>query len=228
MEQQLLSARKQKGWSQKQAAFKLKVSQPYLSLLERGTRRLTEKFAHRAQEVYGSSAVALPVKSAPSEVRAISETNFANALASFGYPGFSYLKAGRQKNAAEVLASALKKDNLDSRLTEALPWLVLKVQKDDWDWLVKSAKVNDLQNKLGFLVSLARKLAEKRGEKESALLLAQKEKLLENSRLAREDTLCQKSLTEAEKNWLRENRPKEAKKWGLLTDLSLEHLSYAQ
>jgi hypothetical protein len=42
---------------------------------------------------------------------------------------------------------------------------------------------------------------------------------LERSRLMREDTLCHESLTEAERRWLRKNRPAEAKHWRLLTDL---------
>ena len=38
--QQLQSARKQKEWTQEQAAIKLGVSQAYLSLLEAGARRV--------------------------------------------------------------------------------------------------------------------------------------------------------------------------------------------
>lgn len=40
--QQLRSARKQKGWSQEQAAAQLGVSQAYLSLLEGGARRVAK------------------------------------------------------------------------------------------------------------------------------------------------------------------------------------------
>ena len=41
--QQLREARKLKGWNQQQAAQRLGVSQTYLSLLEKGKRRMPEK-----------------------------------------------------------------------------------------------------------------------------------------------------------------------------------------
>ena len=33
----------------------------------------------------------------------------------------------------------------------------------DWDWLIREAKVRDAQNRLGFIVTLGRRIAEKRG-----------------------------------------------------------------
>jgi hypothetical protein len=58
-------------------------------------------------------------------------------------------------------------------------------------------------------------------------LLRDQEAALERSRLAREETLCHDSLTQAERRWLRSNRSEEARHWNLLTDLSPEHLSHA-
>ena len=127
----------------------------------------------------------------------------------------------------EVLLSALSRDELDTRLVEALPWVVLKFSDLDWQWLTNAAKVNDLQNRLGFVTGLARRLAELRGERELADLLARQELVLERSRLMREDTLCHESLTQAERRWLRKNRPAEAKHWRLLTDLTPEQLDHA-
>jgi hypothetical protein len=97
----------------------------------------------------------------------------------------------------------------------------------DWCWVTRAAKLNDIQNRLGFVIDVARRIAEKYGEGEKAKLLAERAAELERSRLAREDTLCHDSLTEAERRWLRERRSAEAEHWGLLTDLSPEHLSYA-
>ncbi|HEX9002364.1 MAG TPA: hypothetical protein VGB07_20825, partial [Blastocatellia bacterium] len=94
--------------------------------------------------------------------------------------------------------------------------------------LTNAAKLNDLQNRLGFVVNVARRLAERQGEREKVALLAQQEMTLERSRLFREDTLCHDSLTAAERRWLRKNRPPEARHWRLLTDLSPEHLDYAR
>ena len=225
--EQLRSGRKQKGWNQEQAALRLAVSQSYLSLLERGERRVPERLARRAASVYRLSAATLPVETAWDSLRPADEGTLALDLASLGYPGLSYLRPRRRKNPAEVLLSALGASNLDSRLVEALPWVLLNFPELDWSWLVTAAKVHDLQNRLGFVTSVARRLAESSGERDKAALLKCREAELERSRLAREDTMCHDSLTETERRWLREHRPKEAKRWGLLTDLSPEHLSYA-
>jgi transcriptional regulator with XRE-family HTH domain len=226
--QQLQAARKQKGWKQERAALKLGVSQAYLSLMERDARRVPEKFAVKAVRVYGLSNALLPVETAWDQAPLADDDRLASELAALGYPGLSYLRPGRhKKNPAQLLLSALSKDDLDSRLIEALPWIVLKFPDMDWRWLVTGAKVNDLQNRLGFVTGVARRLAERRGEHETAALLAREESALERSRLMREDTLCHNSLTETERRWLRKNRPREAKHWRLLTDLTPEQLDYA-
>ena len=53
-------------------------------------------------------------------------------------------------------------------------------------------------------------------------VLRQWERVLENSRLAKEDAFAQDALTEAERTWLRSNRSKEAAYWNLLTNMSAE------
>lgn len=225
--QQLHSARKQKGWSQEQAAARLGVSQAYLSLLEGGARRVPEKLAVKAVSVYGLSHAYLPLNMHRVQAPQADESRLAAELATLGYPGLSHLKSGRRKrNPAEVLLSALSRDDLDARLVEALPWVALKFPDLDWQWLTDAAKVNDLQNRLGFVTGVARRLAELRGERESAALLARQELALARSRLMREDTLCHESLTEAERRWLRKYRPAEAKRWRLLTDLTPERLDH--
>ena len=225
--EQLRSGRERKGWTQEQASTALGVSQPYLSLLERGERPVPEKLARKATSVYRLPATALPVETRWDMSRPADENMLALDLAALGYPGLLYLKPRRKKNPAEVLLSALRADYLDSRLTEALPWVLLKFPDLDWCWLISAAKVNDLQNRLGFVTSVARRLAERLGQSDKAALLSQQESALEQSRLAREDTLCHSSLTEVEKRWLWEYRSEEAKHWNLLTDLSPEHLNHA-
>lgn len=226
--QQLQSARKQKGWSQEQAAAKLGVSQAYLSLLEGGARRVPEKLAVKVVSAYGLSQAYLPLNMHTVHALQSDERRLVAELATLGYPGLSYLKSGRRKrNPAEILLSALSRNDLDSRLVEALPWVALKFPDLDWQWLTDAAKVNDLQNRLGFVTGVARRLAELHGEHESAALLARQELALERSRLMREDTLCHESLTEAERRWLRRHRPAEAKRWRLLTDLTPERLDHA-
>lgn len=225
--QQLRSARKQKGWNQKQAAPKLGVSQPYLSLLERGARPLSEKLVRKVIRIYQLSPICMPVNTDQVQRSPANERKLAIELAALGYPGLLHLKVGRYgKNPAELLLAALKMAELDSRLVEALPWVAFSFPDLDWRWLADAARRNDLQNRLGFVISVARRLAEQQGCIEIAALLSQEESALERSRLLREDTLCHESLTQAERRWLRKTRPAAAKHWQLLTDLTPEQLDY--
>ena len=223
----LKSGREKKGWTQDQAARRLGVSQPYLSLLEKGARRVPEKLARKAMTAYRLSPTTLPVETGGHAVQSRNDDALASELATLGYPGLSHLKARRQRNPAEVVLSALGNEELDTRLAEALPWVLLEHPDLDWQWLVHAAKVNDLQNKLGFVTNVARRLGEKLGRNDTAKLLRDQESALERSRLVREDTLCHDSLTQAERRWLRSNRSAEARHWNLLTDLSPERLSHA-
>lgn len=223
----LKGARERKGWSQGETASRLGISQPYLSLLEKDFRPVPEKLARKAVTALRLSPTRLPVETGWKTVKEKSENVLAADVAALGYPGFSHVKGRRKRNPAEVLLSALSARDLNSRLTEALPWILLKYSDLDWQSLMKEAKVRDLQNKLGFLISVARKLAEKQGQSEKAELLRSKAALLERSRLLLEDTLCHDSLTKTERAWLKSSRSQEAKYWRILTDLTPEHLSYA-
>ncbi len=51
---------------------------------------------------------------------------------------------------------ALRTPELDARVVKALALVVLTHPDLDWEWLTREAKVNDLQNRLGFLVTLQR------------------------------------------------------------------------
>jgi hypothetical protein len=121
-------------------------------------------------------------------------------------------------NPAEFLFRTLLAKNLDARLVEALPWVVLTYPNLDWDWLVRESKANDVQNRLGFVVTVARNLAELHGDVQHATKLSTWEKVLENSRLQREDAF--NDVTDAERRWLKTNRSPEAAHWNLLSNLS--------
>lgn len=222
----LKSGREKKGWSQEGAAAELGVSQPYLSLMEKGLRRVPEKLAKRAATKFGLSPTALPVETKWESVPPKDANSLAADLAALGYPGFAHLKGTRKKNPGQVLLSALSAKCLESRIAEALPWLVLTYPELDWESLISAAKVRDVQNKLGLVTCLARELAEKRGETEKAELLREQERVLERSRLLSEDALCNDTLTQAERRWLETNRSDEAKHWRVLTDLSPKHLTH--
>src|SRR5262245_13707190 len=220
--------RQQKGWTQEAAGTRLNGSLPYLSLIEKGARPVSIKLARKAASAFGVSATTLPVESRWETVQPNDANTLAMDFAALGYPGFAHLKSKRKKkNPGEVLVSALSAKRLESRVAEALPWLLLQYPDLDWDSLVSAAKTRDLQNRLGLVTCVARRVAEKRGEKNKVELLRKQERVLERSRLVPEDTLCNDSLSRAERRWLEMNRPDEAKHWRVLTDLSAEHLSYA-
>ena len=124
------------------------------------------------------------------------------------------------------MVAALAHDDLESRMVEALPWLAHRYWSLDWDWVVREAKLHDLQNRLGFVVSLARGLAERARDERAAASLGIVERRLERSRLVREDTLCRASMPAAERRWLADHRPDEARHWNLLTDWTVDALRY--
>ena len=122
---------------------------------------------------------------------------------------------------------ALDSDNLDSRVTEALPWLPVAYPNMDWGWLTVNAKVLDRQNRLAFVVTLAAQIATEKGDAAVGRPLLGVVHTLERSRLVVEDTLCNESMTKAERKWLRTHRAATAKHWNLLTDLCVERLDHA-
>jgi transcriptional regulator with XRE-family HTH domain len=219
----LREAREGKGWTQERAAARLGVSQTYLSLLENDRRAVSKRLAKKLQRDFTVPATELPVESPK---KAGDAQTLANALGALGYPGFTHFKRGPLGNPAQLLFAALRMPDLEPRLSEALPWVVWQYPDLNWKWLVAQVKLHDLQNRLGFVVALARQVAERKGQTATAATLAAVEQQLEPSRLVREDTLCRESMTQAERRWLRQQRPAQAQHWNLLTGLVPEHLSY--
>lgn len=215
--EQLKKARMERGWSQQEAAARLGVSQAYLSLLESGRRNATP-LAHRLMRVYDLPPTVLPIQ----EVREnVTPDLLARELASLGYPGFAHLRGrARKANPAEFLLTALGQQNLEARVAEGLPWLVLRYPDMPLDWLVREARARTLQNRLGFVVTLGRR-AGRRDDLQSL------EETLADSRLEKEDSFC-KELNQAERRWLREHSSEEAKQWHLLSDLSPDALRYVE
>lgn len=221
----LRDARLRSSWTQHDAAQKLGVTQPYLSMVERGTRPVSNELASRAMDVFEVPATALPL--AEYQHRSRDERFFKQALGALGYPGFAYLGGTARSNPADLLMEALDTENLDSRVTEALPWVPVAYPAMDWEWLTVNAKLRDRQNRLAFVVGLASQVAAKRDDANLEQVLSERVETLERSRLASEDTLCKKSMTQAERKWLRTHRSSAAEHWNLLTDLSAEHLDHA-
>jgi transcriptional regulator with XRE-family HTH domain len=218
-------AREAVGFTQQQAAVRLGVSQAYLALMETGRRRVTGQVGLKMIDLYRLGPTALPLHA--DDLEPWDSATLAKALANLGYPGFRHLLGGSRDNPAVVLLAAVSRDDVEVRVTEGFPWLVVQYHDLDWEWLSREAKVRDAQNRLGFIVTLGRRIAEKQGADAAQSKLREVEGALEHARLAREDSLCQGGLSEAERGWLRRARPADARHWNLLTDLDAAHLPYA-
>ena len=217
----LENARKRAGVSQVEAARRLGLSQPMLSHMETGRRNVRGDVARRAVELFGADPTALPV----SCVERHSEEDLAAELGALKYPGFAHL-TGALRNPAEVLFDALDRADLDVRVTEGLPWLVLEYPNLDWDWLLKSLKLRNRQNRLGFVVALADGMARRLHRHDALQSLASVLPELEDARLVKEDTLCQESWPTSRKKHVRSVRSRLAAHWNLdtrLTEADLAH-----
>jgi transcriptional regulator with XRE-family HTH domain len=208
------------------AAQQLGLSQAYLSQLENGKRDITNELAQKASELYGLPPTVLPLKDvATTEDVTVKELQ--EELAAVGYPGFGYVRTTVKANPAKVVYDTVTKKDLDSRFVEALPWVLETYPDLNWEWLRDHVKLRNAQNRLGYVVYLAKQLASS-DPKRRALTktLSDWELELEDARLAKEDTLCRDSMPRPEREWLRAHRPDAAAHWSLLTSLTTEQLSY--
>ena len=218
----LKEARLKKNWTQQQGSVALHVTQAYLSMMESGRRPVSAVFARKAHRVLNLPATAWPLRQPAMQVSTI--TDFSAALGALGYPGFAYLRTKVRRNPAQVLLEALNQPDLESRVVEGLPWLAFTYVDMDWGWLVRNAKLCDRQNRLGFTLSVAGEVADRKDDRVRARSLGQVLAALEGARLAVEDTFCHNSMTGAEKAWLRDHRSPAAAHWNLLTDMKGEHI----
>jgi transcriptional regulator with XRE-family HTH domain len=225
---ELKQYRKKARCTQEEAARALGVSQTYLSLLETDKRPLTEKLWTKAVKKFNLPLTELTSKASEYRVVPTTDDQLTHELSMLGYSGFQHWKPSRKKNPADVLLSALNSDNRDARNVEGLPFIVIAYPDMDWNSIITTAKIYDLQNRLGFIVTLARQLAEMWGEDKKAEKLRKVEARLEPSKLEREDVLCNKRMTNAERKWLAVERPEEAKHWNLVTGFKAEHIRYAR
>lgn len=192
--------RKRNGLTQVDAASLLGVSQSYLSLLEKGARPLTPELLSR-------------MKAPPrNDRRESSDDYFRRQLNALGYPGFCHMEPSRRKLSPDaLLLSVLAQPETDSRVVEALPWLVRQYATQmNLGWLVRQAKLRDLQNRLGFLLDLAGVTTP-----EFRSVVGE----LERARLLEEATLCWDSMPAATREWMRANRTPLAQHWNVLSRL---------
>lgn len=199
----------------------LGLSQPYLCLLENGSRPLTPELEAKVRRTFSLSPTDLPptLSDAPPSADALSAS-----LAALGYPAFAHLPHGSVLNPvlnpAALVLECLRQPDMEVRVLEALPWLLRHFPALDTNWLLLNARMHNLQNRLGFLVELAQQLGP----------LPHLEALLAGlvpSKLAAEQTLCNDNMPAALRRWLTTNRSSLAATWNLLTDLQVRDLSYA-
>jgi transcriptional regulator with XRE-family HTH domain len=225
--EQWKTGRDKAGLTQVAAARSLNVSQPYLSQLETGLRASSTELARKAAKLYALPPTVLPLPE-PFAPQRVPPDDLQRKLASLGYLGFEHVRSKVVSNPAEVVLNAVVKRDLDTRLVEALPWVLSKYTDLNWEWLRDRAKLNNAQNRLGYLVHLAKQITRTLPAQQSRVhVLSHWENELEEARLAHEGTLCRDSMPERERAWLRTNRPEGAVHWSLLTSLTAEQLPYA-
>lgn len=220
---ELREARRARRWTQSKLAHRLGVSQAYVCLLERGRRTVPTRLARKL-----TGLLQLPLSTLPLGKRRdpLEDEEATAALGALGYPGFAYARARRALNPADLVVRALRRRDVDARVVEALPWVLLRYPDLDWAWVRREAKADDLQNRLGFLVSVARELAEHRGDTRAAQRLTEQEHALQDSRLQREDAY-RESMTDTERRWMREHRPPLAAHWNMLSTMNARELAGA-
>jgi transcriptional regulator with XRE-family HTH domain len=217
----LHQARQKAGLSQVEAAGKLGVSQTLLSMMEKGKRSVSYAVAVRAVQVLHVSPEQLPVF----EEKRHNDQQLAADLGALGYPGYSYLRSD-PRNPGEVLLDALDRDNLDARVVEALPWVPLRYPNMNWNWLTSQAKLRNRQNRLGYVVNLAARVALKNDQRPVARCLYKNVVGLKEARLVKNDTLCQSSWRPSQRKHAHERRSKLAKFGNLDTRLTEKDLAH--
>lgn len=218
---QVRAVRERLGLTQQQAARRWRLSQAYVSLVEHNKRPTPDRLARALARTEPSMATGLRLEMPHANV-----DDLPRLLGTLGYRGFAQLASpAGVSNPATVVLAALKASFVPARVTEALPWLLVTFVDLDWQWLIDQARLSNVQNRLGFLVHLATQFADRLGEVQASQRLAGVEQVLEEARLAKEDTFG-RDLTEVERDYLRQHRPPAARHWNLLTNLRAEDLRY--
>jgi hypothetical protein len=65
--------------------------------------------------------------------------------------------AARRSDPAEVVLRAILARDFDTRLIEALPWVLFTFPDLNWEWLRDAAKLKGAQNRLAYRTDPARR-----------------------------------------------------------------------
>jgi transcriptional regulator with XRE-family HTH domain len=194
--------REQNNLTQVDAARLLGMSQPYLSLLEKGARPVRRELRDRLNAVRPDR-----------REHDITDDRLTAQISSLGYPGFTHVEPARPAaEPAVVLLNALSRPTVDARVTEALPWLAREYADTmNWSWLVQQAKLRNLQNRLGFLIQIASTSQMTEPAMKNAL------DELDKARLLAEATFLWDSMPVPTRKWMRERRSPEAEHWNVVS-----------
>jgi transcriptional regulator with XRE-family HTH domain len=216
MKLRLKAARRKLGLAQRDVADRLGVTQAYVSMLETGERHVPASLAPKLMKLYKLRPTVLPLGKVQKHA---DPDSLARQLASLGYPGFAHFRAGTRKvNPATFLLTALSQESLEARVAEGLPWVISHYPDMNFDWLIRQARVNNLQNRLGFCVALARAAS-------GNDILLDAEQKLSDGKLARKDYFGRQP-NEVERRWLQNHSSRQARQWNVLSDLRPESLRY--
>jgi transcriptional regulator with XRE-family HTH domain len=215
--------RKKAGRTQVEAAREVGVRQPFVCAVEKGSRPVTTALRNWLYSVCPESVTA--VSPCGREETRSSEL-LKEDLGGLGYPGFAYLAVKPKKvDPLEVVLNALKTEDLDQRVTDALPWVLVHRSDLDYRRLTDEIRLCNLQNRLGFLLEVTVEATKKLHFNDAAVRLEPWLAWLRESRLYKEDTLCKKSLTEVERRRLQRRRPKAARFWRIYADLNSKEVA---
>ena len=90
---------------------------------------------------------------------AMDSAQFVSKRGGLGYPGFLPVAEPVLMEPGRLMFEAIKSNDLEVRVIEALPWVLLRYFDLDWEWLIAEAIKHGLQNRLGFITTLARQVA---------------------------------------------------------------------
>ena len=198
--------RQNSGWNQARLAARLGVAQAYVSMMEREDVRC--RIAWRGGAICFSCRPRFcrcPDKGAGQTGRRGLDCRESRPV---GISWFQVFVQARTKTAScRASSPGIGPPAARTEASEALAWLLLQFEDLDAAWLVGEAESPDLQNRLGFTVSLARNVAHHSPEfgHRSRSLKALEEKL-KPSRLANEGTFGGGEMSQGMPAWVRKNR----------------------
>lgn len=193
---------------------------PRLEWLERVAKALRVTVCSLLSE--RATAEVKPLSALPEDVE-----NLAAHLKGLGAPLTGPSRKNRSFSPEAVVLGVLRLVP-SSRMVECLPGLLLRQAMNDQK-LLRLARERGLVNRLGFVVDVAKAVAEENGnrEKVSRLHTLSKKLWSERDREAQEFLMSEAPEDPEFRNWVKKKTPLPGKKWGVYGAYSLERFREA-